>query len=126
MDKQRIFDTAVAGIIKQNALAKIENDGDVNCVYYDEATGNRCAIGHLVTKNQAETLENSLGGTNAQRVSEECPSYFTKYAFDPGQFVHKHFLEDLQAVHDQATDIPDFINSAKAFAAQHNLEFKFA
>lgn len=123
MNNQLIFDTAVKGILAQNALSKViyVDDVEESCVYFDEATGNRCAIGHLVTDQQALRLEDMLGGACASSAVNSYPDYFTDIGIDVMSIETTRFLNQLQQVHDNATDIEHFRARATQFAQENEL-----
>lgn len=126
MDKQLIFDTAVKGILAQDALAKTDDDF---CVYFDKTNGNRCGVGHLLTERQAKAWEKVSAKDNgicASSLLRENPLDLRKYGVDREVPSHRQFLDNLQSVHDNATSIVGFKADAKIFADNYELEFNHA
>lgn len=124
MDRQAVFSKAITGIIKQNALSKINDcEGEKRCVYFDPATQNRCAVGHLLTKSQAQTLEKTCKEQSAGAAVKAFPKFFAKYNLNLGTEGDKNFLNRLQLLHDHSTDIPDFVERAKRFASNNIWDF---
>lgn len=46
LTNQQIYDTVVTHLWTQNEVSR--NDDSSSCAYYDEATGNKCAVGCLI------------------------------------------------------------------------------
>ena len=120
MTNQEVFDKAMEAMLEQEAFAwKSEFD---ECSYFDNR-GNRCMIGHLGTKNQAE------------KWSEEFEDVIAVSVFldiDP------HFASSLQINHDEIArdniilneEFPtwnksSFIKGMRKFAKDNDLEFDY-
>lgn len=104
MDAQEIFDTTVLGLRKQGALAK--KDGGL-CLYFDERTGNRCAVGiHLTPEEYGQIVRyenNMIMDIPTERLPERLRP-------------HIDLLCDLQDAHDKSEDVDGFLEGAREVA----------
>ncbi len=118
MDRQLAFETAVAGILAQNALAVI-TDEVYRCVYFDPATQSRCAIGQLITPERAAKWEKKFGGIDARACVQKNPSYLGNFGkIEDGDL---RFLNALQQLHDISDGINGFKSRLPAFATDWGL-----
>lgn len=69
MDIQQVFDTVLAHLWQQNASA-VEDKG-FDCCYFDEFTGNKCAIGCLIP---SEYYSHDMEGNDLVGVLELFPN----------------------------------------------------
>lgn len=122
MNNQTAFEIAIEGILVQGGFGS----SDGRCVYYSPRSGNRCAVGQLLTPENAEKWQATWRGSiwsvldNAPRLLADLPSG-----------TDLDFLQALQRFHDgQANrnlvfDREDFITRARDFAAFHDLNTDF-
>lgn len=68
LTKQEIVDRALTGLMNQKAIAK---DEGANCFYYEEDTGNRCAIGLCVDVETAKKLQSRYTGIGVRGFDEK-------------------------------------------------------
>lgn len=127
MNRQDLFDRAVAGIRKQGGLALTDNG--LGCLYLTK-DGRRCAIGHLLPEGHpALSPKVGMGVTNLFRNYPDLNTYFGVASDDI------QFLIELQRVHDKAgfatdytsnpaTDhLPRFETAARALAEHYGLTY---
>lgn len=95
MNRQEIFEKAVNGIFAQGQLAIKPG----SCMYYDYDTGCKCAIGHLVSDEDAKTLEDNWAGSGINSIynTPVIEKYFKYISNDD-----IYFLSRLQDAHDEA------------------------
>lgn len=126
MDRQWCFDTAVQGILKQGARSHVLNDA-TSCQYYNARTGNKCAIGHLLSESNLELAHADHEGDGVFSLLEEFDIYQQPEVEDTDD---RDFLERLQGMHDNAqaygdlTEMQIFRQLAHAFADEHQLDPK--
>ena len=120
MNNQQALDKAVAGIKKQGALAQIDRGPHVPrlCSYINE-NGHKCAVGQLLTKATAQRWEK--WGTGGVRNIPDGP-----IAEAGLQNVDMDFLINLQAAHDEARSVEEFLLKAETVATAFELEFNHA
>lgn len=87
MTPQGILDTSYKALVAQGVPAR-DNEG--NCKYFDKETGHRCAVGLLVTEDQAKQLPD---GNVYDILHSTCwtPDFFRE---------QEYLLCELQNVHD--------------------------
>lgn len=99
MNRQDIFNRVAGHLLTQKVAAK---DANENCIYLDEATGNRCAIGCLIPDGH-EAL-NSL--SDMEGLLEEYPDLVELWQVDiddQGEENDIDFFNGLQFIHDFST-----------------------
>ncbi len=73
--------------------SKRGTDGSI-CKYYDEVSGNRCAVGRMLTVKKAQDLQNYYpGGVAGSSTFSQLPSNVRSLGQD--------FLKDIQNLHDE-------------------------
>lgn len=123
LNRQLLFDTAVAALYKQGKTSM--NDDD--CAYRAE-DGSKCALGHCMADNRYDPAIEGLTATNA-KVQESIDSKFGVVDARP-EMGDISFLTDMQqGLHDNIfdTDDPEDFRAtlkerAVAFAARYNLK----
>lgn len=121
---QAAFGTALKGIIDQGGCA---TDGD-ECAYFqtDAVSQSRCAIGHLLTEEDAQWLQNTFppSGLDTLMADRKSVVEFDMNGIDFDK------LRQLQAIHDDTAFnvdncdqdfIPQFHARMMAFAKVHKL-----
>lgn len=96
MNKQETFDKVAKHLLKQNARAV---DMDDRCVYYDEITGRKCAVGCLIP---AHLYSKDIESATVSRLVR--PDYGTGERSLLGEFLNAFdikLLSALQAAHDE-------------------------
>lgn len=117
MTRQEAFELAVNGIINQNDFGVLR--GTCACLYFDPETGNRCAIGHLVSEDEAKRFYN-LGYDRVGSIP--------RFELPEGIRDDYTFLSDLQTLHDNCAvyrKVPAFIETAIRFGRLRNLDVSF-
>ena len=87
MTPQEILDTSYKALVAQGSPAK---NSKGYCTYYDESTGHRCAVGLLVSEEQAKNLP-QVDIYELNISTPELPTFFLEY---------EKLLADIQDVHD--------------------------
>lgn len=110
MTAQEVFDTAVAGVIKQGGPAVING----NCKYRT-SFGRKCAVGHLLTD---DIYLSSMEGR---------PIGSLLYIYSELKFLSQHaeLLESLQKAHDYMLydyELGSFKEKARQIAKQYSLK----
>lgn len=100
---QELFDRALNGLRKQGAYGFDKASG--GCSYYDEKTGNRCAIGLLVPEELAKSMQEYGIGTISDWCNPSQHGTYNKKFHDIldqkiGITENIRFLIRLQNVHD--------------------------
>lgn len=119
MDRQEMFDKAVAGIRAQGALAR-----DEYFCYYITPAGHRCAVGQLISEKLAKTIENyelSNEDTSVLTLSS-IPEAVEAFAAD-GIDIEDEFTDALQKYHDSSLSLEDFERNLSSFAHTWRLEY---
>ena len=98
LDRQKVFDTALKGIIQQGCLS-LATEG--NCAYRGK-NNTRCAVGWLIPDNRYDPKIE--GGSVVDRMTEIEEMLAPKFgSIGPGDF---DFLLDIQSkMHDSLMDI---------------------
>jgi hypothetical protein len=98
--QQQLFDKAYLGVMKQGMPTwgkNRYNDPEIMCVYTDDA-GNHCGIGHCMTPEQQESINNTAFNARGIRLLinnvPEMREYFGNENIE--------FVSDLQKAHDNA------------------------
>lgn len=116
MNRQETFDFVLDAIIGQGGPAGRQEGWQFTCQYRAE-DGKRCAIGHLITDEEAE----ALGGNNVCWAADHgtLPARFSDDVW---------FYANLQAAHDDAACddgpfVPLFRKNMASLARRHGLTF---
>lgn len=120
MDRQEMFDKAVAGIRAQGALARSE----YGLCFYITPAGHRCAIGQLISKQLAETVENErlFGEDTSVLTLSSIPEAVEAFAAE-GIDIEDEFIQALQQYHDVSFNLEDFEKDLSFFARAWGLEY---
>jgi hypothetical protein len=120
MNIQQAFDDAVRFIVKQGA----PGHGNGGCVYLDERSGNRCAIGALLPEALCVEIEHD-GGVEAvwNRIAGRLEDRYGEMVRD--EEFYEGFFGKLQEAHDCSIAfgafVPEFLNRAERLAEEYNL-----
>lgn len=121
---QTLFNRAYRGILKQGKPAtSFSAGGDpYSCEYYQNDTGNRCAVGHMVPIKTAKHMEDcDLGSID--NMADVGIKLLREHGIDVEE--HRDFLSEIQRAHDDAPQKGFrnvFIKSMKAIAKEYNLK----
>lgn len=131
--KQSVFETAVRRLYEQNGTSYNEDTG---CLYYNEETGNRCAVGLLFEDDDLMALHNfenncASGALYQAELSD-------RFQFDINEEyevngINNTYLDHLQlTLHDVYDDVDNdepfrefLVENAKEFAKEFNLDSSF-
>lgn len=112
MEIQEALNIAVRGVVKQGRLAASDAGG---CFYQRGQNGPRCAVGQLLTDEQLHLV-----------MIREANSKPVRWLVAEGildiSFRHPFFTE-LQAAHDHASSLQDFVEKARGLAIVRGLTF---
>jgi len=110
MNKQEIFDKISTHLIKQGVQA-IHNN---TCLYYDEETGHKCAIGCLIP---TELYDYDIEGNSVEELYRfpKFKEFLKDYDFE--------LLEDLQHAHDVGTNQEIMLDNLHEVAIKYKLRF---
>lgn len=117
MTNQEAFNTALAGIVAQGALAQEDRGEGIPpaCSYFN-GEGNKCAIGQLLDDDTAKDWQ-ACGVGSIRYASWDLLDATGLDQVDMG------FLSALQTDHDTARSVDQFVNNARRTAERFNLEF---
>lgn len=109
--RQAFFDEFAANLRKQGEPAISEGA----CLYFDEASGNRCGIGHMIVPAYSPLLEDKTWAGICERANPEFPygpatpaclaaveHINTTYGLDSADADDRIFIAQLQNCHDDA------------------------
>ena len=96
LELQVIFDRAVNGVLKQNAPAV---DEKIGCLYFDEKTGNKCAVGQLISDEFRGNHPQLNDLTITEILDYDDRDYNTKASYFHHESI-KEMLGRLQVAHD--------------------------
>jgi hypothetical protein len=130
IDRQKFFDTGVAGVLNQGRLSQRLPETDfedkpASCYYrHPEDFSVRCVVGHNMSDDHYfERMENyapMIYSDNDNMITPGIAGAISKaIGADTEQDVN--FARDFQKVHDNAKGITDFKKRAEKFAIGHGL-----
>lgn len=117
MNRQSVFNTAAWRMLRQGHKAF----GVDSCVYFDEETGYRCAVGHLISERLAkEIADDGYFKTVRRSVQPEIEALFGPIDENDAEFISR-----LQAAHDQSSEdkfLEQFAGAMKYLAELYDLD----
>lgn len=137
MTLQQLFETSATRLIAQGARSM--NDEKDACLYHNSETGLMCAVG-LLFKDQPDILEEIKyeGKSSASVVTmlEGCKlaREYLGFSYDEGncwaslydeQPDEIHLLNDLQAIHDEITNVSEWPKRLRYLGEIHHLNTEF-
>jgi hypothetical protein len=124
---QEFFNIGYTGVVKQGALALVRADFDAsltNCVYFDNTTGNRCLVGHVIKDNYDPQMEGS-GLCNISEPFSPAGHILKSVCEASGMNVNDaDFLDkaaQLQRAHDAADTLQEFKEEVAVLAEKFGL-----
>lgn len=129
MQLQEIFDKVVRALIEQGEKSDIE--GRCQYIMYRHDKVLRCAIGHLVTEEEAKRMDGSVYEGLIRSSRSLCEIVGIAYNENQSDTdensigidrVRLRFLEDLQLAHDNANG-HDFVRSVKVLLKDLAVKF---
>lgn len=120
MNKQQIFDTVLKHMREQKLPAR--NNG--NCVYYDETTNRKCAIGCLIPTEQYDPMFDAVSYCQVE-ANVIVQKALENVGIEVNSMGMLEFLDQLQMIHDAIETEWSSIQESemKLLAEEHSLKY---
>ncbi len=123
MDCQKIFETVVTAVIKQNKKSGIIDDYENFKCLYQDPTGCKCAIGHILPKNHKILKDNP--NVTVDKLASSFKDLIEYWKLKEGDYSRNlAFLEKLQNIHDWV-EIPYWKVKFRMLGLENDLNVDF-